>query len=77
MNTQVYIKGSYGVDTLLKTLNTLRRKKIEILDVYSKDIQSGTSDIFITLKEGDVTSALKAKDLLEKLYCLERVEIIE
>lgn len=77
MNTQVYAKGSYGLDTLIRTLGTLRRKQIDILDVYSKDVENDYSDIFITLKDKDVKTAALAKKLLEKLYCLECVEIIE
>lgn len=77
MNKQVYAKGNHGVDALLKTIGTLRRKKIDILDVYSKDIESHHSDIFITLKDKDYKTALDVKRLLEKLYCLQNVEIIE
>ena len=77
MNTQVYAKGDYGLDTLIRTLGTLRRKKIDILDVYSKDMANDYSDIFITLKDKDHQTAMLAKKLLDKLYCLEDVEIIE
>lgn len=77
MNKQVYVKGNYGVDTLIRTLGTLRRKKIEILDVYSKDVKEEYLDIFITLKDKEYKTAVNAKQLLEKLYCLESVEIID
>jgi hypothetical protein len=77
MNTQVYAKGNYGLDTLIRTLGTLRRKQVDILDVYSKDIGTDYSDIFITLKDKDQDRAQTVKKMLEKLYCLEKVEIID
>ena len=77
MNTQVYVKGNYGLDTLIRTLGTLRRKRIDVLDVYSKDIKNDYSDIFITLKDEDENTAKNVKKILEKLYCLQKVEIID
>ena len=74
---QVYIKGDYGIDTIVKTLNTLRRKKVEIIEINSKDVEDTHLDIFITLKETDYKTAENAKQLLEKLYCLKSVEIID
>ena len=77
MNTQVYVKGNYGLDTLIRTLGTLRRKRIDVLDVYSKDIKNDYSDIFITLKDENEDTAMNVKKILEKLYCLQKVEIID
>ncbi len=77
MNTQVYVKGNYGLDTLIRTLGTLRRKRIDVLDVYSKDIKNDYSDIFITLKDENEDTAKNVKKILEKLYCLQKVEIID
>ncbi|MDM8533800.1 hypothetical protein QUF55_03755 [Clostridiaceae bacterium HSG29] len=77
MNTQVYVKGDYGMDTLIRTLGTLRRKQVDVLDVYSKDIENDYSDIFITLKDKDYNAAKAVKKMLEKLYCLQKVEIID
>ncbi|MEA1973945.1 MAG: hypothetical protein U9N10_00155 [Bacillota bacterium] len=77
MNTQVYVKGDYGLDTLIRTLGTLRRRRINVLDVYSKDIKNDYSDIFITLKDENGDTAKNAKKILEKLYCLQKVEIID
>lgn len=77
MSRQVYVQGNYGMDTLVKTIGTLRRKQIEVSDVYLKETGNNQSDIFITLKNNDFDNVQNVKELLEKLYCLDFVQIIE
>jgi hypothetical protein len=77
MSKQVYVQGNYGMDTLAKTIGTLRRKQIEVSDVYLKETGNNQSDIFITLKNNDFDNVQNVKELLEKLYCLDFVQIIE
>lgn len=73
MKKVVNIKFNQGIDSMVKVLNYLRRKEIEVDEVSMK--REDKENIIVNISFGEGVSEEKILSNLKKLYDVESIEI--